>query len=298
MSGGFELSLRGIRVGSLPSLPETVDFTHVTHLTLCNLDLTSMPEGFLSRFGGVTHLDLSGNQLTAIPNELEHLTQLTELHLPGNQIVIDAQGSQRIAGLRRLQVLTLDHNPIGGVPELSRLAWLHSLSARDCGLSELPLGVLRHANLVLADLRDNAIVELSDEAIHLLQVRPSRINLHDNPLSPDAVERLQELLQAHSHMLRALMSGLWRVMPGWTVLLAPSVRGAVRNGSVWSRRKEQGIYFGFWLTYLVPVTRLISRRNCAAGFGKSSKLACTTLKCARRCSSKRRGRAVAPIRCC
>ncbi|MFP5426851.1 MAG: NEL-type E3 ubiquitin ligase domain-containing protein [Gammaproteobacteria bacterium] len=202
VSGGFELSLRGIRVGSLPSLPETVDFTHVTHLSLSNLDLTSMPEGFLSRFGGVTHLDLSGNQLTAIPAELEHLTQLTELHLPGNQIVIDAQGSQSIAGLRRLQVLTLDHNPIGSVPELSRLAWLHSLSARDCGLSEMPLGVLRHANLVLADLRDNAIVELSDEAIRLLQVRPSRINLHDNPLSPDAVERLQELLQAHSHVLR------------------------------------------------------------------------------------------------
>lgn len=231
-SGGYELSLQGIRVGSLPSLPEAVDFTHVTHLTLRNLDLATMPEGFLSRFGGVTHLDLSANQLTAIPAELEYLTQLKELHLPGNRIVIDEQGSQCIAGLTRLQVLTLDHNPIGSVPELSRLAWLHSLSVRDCGLSELPLAVLRHANLVLADLRDNAIVELSDEAIRLLQVHPTRINLHDNPLSADAVRRLHELMQTHSHLSRGPHVGA-RARDIWLDNLSGAERA--RRSAQWER---------------------------------------------------------------
>lgn len=80
------LILDGSRLGSLPALPETVRFDHVSSLTLSNLGLTEIGQGFLARFPNVHRLDLSSNRLLTIPDTSTQ-TRLVQLDLRENRIV-------------------------------------------------------------------------------------------------------------------------------------------------------------------------------------------------------------------
>ena len=196
--GNLQLFIHGWRVGELPNLPEEVDFSHVTRLSLRNMSLLDIEPGFLQRFGQVRSLDLRGNLLTAVPASIEHMVELVELNLADNHIGLTSEGSQRIAALHRLVSLDLHDNLLGRTPDVSALFRLRSLNLRRAGLRELPVALLESPTLTLIDLRENAISELPEAVLQLLARDPERVFLHGNPLSPQVMGQLRELLQSRA----------------------------------------------------------------------------------------------------
>ncbi|MBF8638694.1 hypothetical protein IRZ48_18535 [Pseudomonas fulva] len=181
VDGEYRLVIDSERIDSLPVLPAHAIFDHVTHLTLRRAHLSNITEGFLERFPNVRTLDLSHNLLSSVPEGVQALTQLTELRLTRNQIVIDDAGLARLSALTRLRTLDLSHNPIGQLPPLGRLLDLQRLHLRDTGLAELPVEVYMHPALEEIDLRDNRIADMSPTLAHSHR-RLAGLSLHDNPV--------------------------------------------------------------------------------------------------------------------
>nr|WP_314480152.1 NEL-type E3 ubiquitin ligase domain-containing protein [uncultured Pseudomonas sp.] len=191
--GQYRLIIDSERIDSLPAMPEQANFGHVTELTLRRAHLSSITEGFIQRFPSVRTLDLSDNLLSSIPDGLQAMTQLTELRLARNQIVIDDAGLARLAALTTLRVLDLSHNPIGQLPPLGRLLDLQRLSLRNTGLSELPIEVYMHPMLEDIDLRDNLIQGMSPTLAHAHR-RLAGLSLHDNPVPAPIQAELRSTL--------------------------------------------------------------------------------------------------------
>jgi hypothetical protein len=191
VAGDYHLTIVGDRVGYLPALPDNVVFDHITHLTLRDMQLTTLEASFLGRFTKLRNLDLRGNQLTRLPAGIEQLTELTNLRLGGNQIVLSSDDNLRLSQLLGLRRLELNGNPVGLLPPLASFPLLRRLSLRNTGLGELPADLARHGNLELLDMRDNQIQTLP-EALSVVPLRLLQgLELHDNPLSDDTVQRLQ-----------------------------------------------------------------------------------------------------------
>ncbi|WP_459206481.1 NEL-type E3 ubiquitin ligase domain-containing protein [Pseudomonas sp. MLB6B] len=191
-AGDFVLHIEGERVGSLPTLPEGVDFSHVSRVALRDMDLTHIPEDFLRRFSRVTELDLRENRLEEIPAGIEHLTELRRLHLSRNQIVMTQQGSQRLSQLSQLRLLDLNHNPLERVPELAQLHNLERINLRSTGLQALPNLTETLPWRAHLDLRSNRITQLRQgvtELWHDLQ----RVSLHGNPIEPASAQAYDRL---------------------------------------------------------------------------------------------------------
>lgn len=191
--GEYRLVIDSERIDSLPALPERVIFDHVTHLTLRRAHLSQLTDGFLQRFANLRTLDLSDNLLGSIPDGLQTLTQLTELRLARNQIVIDDAGLARLSALSRLRVLDLSHNPIGQLPPLGSLLDLQRLHLRNTGLGELPMQVYLHPALEDIDLRDNRIQDMSPTLAHSRR-RLIGLSLHDNPIPEPTQINLRSVL--------------------------------------------------------------------------------------------------------
>lgn len=187
----YELTIDGEYSSTLPNLPEGIDYAHVRHLALRNMNLETIDAQFLTRFPNLIDLDLSGNRLTQVPIGIENLTQLRRVNLENNQIVLDAEASSRLAQLQHLNTLALSYNPLNGMPDLSGLPHMHDLRLRATGQAEI--GQV-HQNAALrahVDLRDNRISELQRE-MHGLSLRLRRLNLHDNPLNERSAQYLDE----------------------------------------------------------------------------------------------------------
>ncbi|XP_039909789.1 geranylgeranyl transferase type-2 subunit alpha [Hirundo rustica] len=122
-------------------------------LSLSAKGLTSVP--LLERLAALTRLELSGNELRALPAALGALRRLRELDLSRNRI------SELGAAppLPRLELLRLDRNPIGHAPALSPLAAWPRLAR--LGLAETPLGSAPHGPALLAELLPGVDVTFS-----------------------------------------------------------------------------------------------------------------------------------------
>ncbi|WP_426808898.1 NEL-type E3 ubiquitin ligase domain-containing protein [Pseudomonas sp. WOUb67] len=191
VAGDYHLTIVGDRVGELPALPDNVAFDHITHLTLRDMQLSTLEAGFLGRFSKVRNLDLRGNQLTRLPAGIEQLAELTNLQLGGNQIVLSSADNLRLSQLTGLRRLELNGNPVGLLPPLASFPLLRRLSLRNTGMGALPADLARHGNLELLDLRDNQIRTLP-EALSAVPLRLLQgLELHENPISEETLQRLQ-----------------------------------------------------------------------------------------------------------
>lgn len=193
----YRFTLFGVAAGTLPELPEQVSFAHVFELALLGMDLQTLPDGFLRVFSNLRILELSGNQLTRVPQTLTQLEHLRELDLFNNHIVLDAEQATILAGCESLEYVNLSFNPLGRSFSLHRLSRLRRLHLRYTGISELPQGLLDCPELLLADLRENQITQIPE---HFYQSAPwirRIVLLADNPLTGPHAQRLQaSLLEA------------------------------------------------------------------------------------------------------
>ncbi|NWD49622.1 NEL-type E3 ubiquitin ligase domain-containing protein, partial [Pseudomonas gingeri] len=186
----YELDLLGMRVGDLPAI--TADFSHVGFLFMNDMAVASSEVSFLSRFRQLRWLSMGFNHLSSLPEELGSMSELAHLHLPGNQIVLNAEASAVLARLTRLKFLNLSDNPLFLPPDVSQMSELESLLLRHAELDRWPVGLSGLRNLQRVDLRDNRISTIP-EAVYSGPASINRVtHLHDNPpLSAEGMRRLQ-----------------------------------------------------------------------------------------------------------
>lgn len=157
LSNHFRLTIQGMRIGQLPELPAQVSFGHVVELLLMDMDMEQIPASFWRAFPRLQVLDLGGNRLTRVPQQLMRLEHLHELILVDNQIVLDGPQAVTLSRCVHLVLLDLSHNPLGRTFSLARLDQLLRLDMRNTGITQLPEALLDLPQLVYADLRDNRI---------------------------------------------------------------------------------------------------------------------------------------------
>lgn len=184
----YVLRIQGEQVGTLPDLPDDIDFNHVRQLSLRNLALINVSDNFLKRFPHLQVLDLRGNQLTQLPTGLSDLEQLRVLRFDDNRIVLRPDSDTALTRLTHLEYISLSGNPIGRIPNLSPLRHLRTISLRNTGLLNIPQ---RHQLLWrgLMDIRENQIREVN-EHLQMLGEHIQQMSLHDNPLDEASQQAL------------------------------------------------------------------------------------------------------------
>ena len=108
-------------------------------------------------------LDLSGNQLTSVPEALGQLSQLQRLDLSSNRLT---SVPEALGQLSQLQRLDLSSNRLTSVPEaLGQLSQLQQLYLSDNQLTSVPEALGQLSQLQVLDLHGNPALELPAEVL-------------------------------------------------------------------------------------------------------------------------------------
>lgn len=154
---GYELSLHGLQTDNLPAL--TVQFSHVHTLNLTGVRFSvAGVEGFLNSFPAVRKLVMSGNELSAIPEAVQHMAQLEQLEL-GNNALTDPEPVYRLLGGERLRRLDLHRNTLSEFDAQS-FTRIETLDLSYNRLTEWPDGTLQAPNLRTLNLCGNDLRDL------------------------------------------------------------------------------------------------------------------------------------------
>lgn len=182
--GGVRLDLSELQwPDKLPMLP--TEMRQVTRLNMSDGRLSSDTVDFLQHFPSLRVLDLTGNDLETLPSAIQHMPNLRELNLAENNIVLNASTSEQLSNLSRLRALNLANNPLGIVPDVSKMPDLEMLLLSDTGISEWPTGLFaqpRNEAFIL-ELRGNPITTVptvasnSESAIVIALTRLDRATL-------------------------------------------------------------------------------------------------------------------------
>ncbi|OEC50198.1 hypothetical protein A7K61_10630 [Pseudomonas sp. AP42] len=176
----YILRLADEQIGELP--PITANMDHVDCLDLSRMYLSDASLPFLNGFGGLRWLDISYSNFTRLPEFAKGGAGLTTLNLSDNDIRLTGQSQARLQGMRSLTTLNLSHNRhLGWAADLSNMHDLNRLNLANTGTTTFPRGVEHLNNLAWIDLHTNAMTELPQYALD----HPSRISVHDNPISQE-----------------------------------------------------------------------------------------------------------------
>ncbi|XXE20120.1 hypothetical protein J3P85_02705 [Pseudomonas sp. Z1-12] len=222
---GYQLDLGRLTVGHLPDL--SADFSHVASLKMAGMDLPQQAcESFLSGFSSLRWLDMSDNRLTEVPAAVGPMNGLTKLLLANNTLSLTPRCIEALQGLTRLKVLSFENNPLGQLPDFSRMSDLRGLGLKGTGIDTWPAG-LRGLPLEFVDLRDNQLTDVPDALVNPTAadaLATARVNgvtfLQGNPLSAATQQRLHDY-----------WADLWRVHPDWITLRQHGAFGHAATGT-------------------------------------------------------------------
>jgi internalin A len=164
----LELSPETLVTEGEPSIPFAVAERRIqealesgaTVLDLSGLELTSVPES-ISQLANLTELYLDRNQLTSVPKELGNLANLTRLDLSHNQLI---SVPKELGNLANLTQLDLSQNQLTTVPkELGNLANLTRLHLHQNQLTSVPKELGNLVNLTLFSLSQNKLTTAPKE---------------------------------------------------------------------------------------------------------------------------------------
>ena len=179
-------------------------------LDLSGIELTELPEAIVS-LSQLQQLNLSDNQLRELPKAIASLSQLQQLDLTRNQL---RELPEAIASVTQLQHLDLSGNQLTALPEA--IAHLTNLKILNVGgkpwheqknqLTALPEAITSLTQLQQLDLSGNQLTALPEAITSLIQLQ--QLNLCGNQLRelPEAIASLSQLQQLNlsSNQLREL----------------------------------------------------------------------------------------------
>ncbi|KHA74053.1 hypothetical protein NZ35_08100 [Pseudomonas chlororaphis] len=237
---GLELDLSGLTLPTLPDL--SMDFSHVGSLRLSGMNLTASPEGFLTRFRHVRWLDMSNNRLRDLPPAVGEMHGMTRLFLQHNQLELNAQTAQILAGRTTLRALWIDNNPqLGVIPDFSQITDMREVNLARTGISQWPTGLFDQPLLTGIDLSNNQITTIPDFVIpltlerlaHSVQVNSGTL-VSNNPLS----DASRQQLRAYGERLRLVRTPLNRtsnlISTSLTVTQRPIARNTLEPEPQWT----------------------------------------------------------------
>lgn len=172
----------------MPDLP--AHYAQISYLTLSRA--TGGVEDinrFLGRFPRLTRLEILGPGLTALPEGVMALSDLTHLSLEGVGLTIDQQTMDALMRLQSLEELDLSGNVVGEITDVGRLR-VSTLWLNETGLTQWPSWV-EDLPLRSLDISDNQIVHLPDHILDNSMGQPSQLTIHayDNPLDHEDLRR-------------------------------------------------------------------------------------------------------------
>lgn len=190
------LNLNGLQLGDLPELP--AEFSHVGSLNLTGVRLTAQgSDGFLQAFRHLKALELSGNDLEALPWQIQNMDKLERLELSANEFSDVEQLYSSLSHLQHLRWLDLGYNGLDTF-DVGVFERLETLNLSHNNLTEWPQGVLDATHLNTLNLSSNDITSIPSAALNgNHDVLMTGVDLSDNyNLSRESVERLRSYLDA------------------------------------------------------------------------------------------------------
>lgn len=190
VKSGARLDLDGVPLPDSPP-PLTVNFEHVTYLGLSQSRFSQTHYPLLKHFPSLRSLDLSHNNLTRLPQELEAMRFMQNLNLSNNRMTLFPEDVLRLSALRRLHVISLSHNPLDLPPNIRRMPHLRRLDLNHTQISQWPAGLFAHARNEAFDLNlsGNPITSLPPLTPEPTAARTvARTRLDRNALSDDQRE--------------------------------------------------------------------------------------------------------------
>jgi len=171
--------------------------THDTALDLSGCSLPGLPKLVCERLNFVTTLDLSLNKVALFP-DLSRFSVLEELNLTGNLL---AELPEEIGTATTLRVLILNGNVLKSLPHsIGKLVRLEKLEANNNELTTLPKDIGRLSMLEELSLSGNPLAELP-EAVGAMR------NLHNLDLSCCRLTSIPEALTLTTRMLDLNIGG-------------------------------------------------------------------------------------------
>ncbi|CAN0455554.1 unnamed protein product, partial [Discosporangium mesarthrocarpum] len=159
-------------------------------LNLSRNQLTALPES-LGQLTQLQTLDLSRNQLTALPESLGQLTQLQTLDLPRNQLTALPES---LGQLTQLQTLHLSSNQLTALPEsLGHLTQLRSLMFGGNPVHRAPAFIQRLLRLNTLRANECKWTELPEWFGELTQLSDLSLNGSRFADIPPSLAQLQQL---------------------------------------------------------------------------------------------------------
>ncbi|MFI8647902.1 dermonecrotic toxin domain-containing protein [Pseudomonas iridis] len=215
--------------GDMPTL--TADFSHVAQLSLLGNDALKVSDGFLSGFRRLQALELRTFALGRIPPALNRMPTLKSLVLSSCGIVFDAEGQAALSSLSQLRALDLHNNPLVEVPDVSALPEMMFLDLSKTSIDRIPPGLSSLPNLEDVMLNENNISELPDELLNLPADVAQSIDLHDNPISAVARERIKVCYQTSGYTFSVPVEAMDREL---ALTLYPDLTDSQINELVYS----------------------------------------------------------------
>lgn len=232
---GRVLDLSNCRIQELPRLPEQVDLTHITNLVMCRMALREVPHRFLRCFDGLRFLNVSNNQLIALPSSIAQCGNLVELRASGNRIEMDAADERLLSQMSRLRTIDLSNNPIRLLNlHFNEPTQLRHLDVSRCRLRTMPAGLQDCAFLSLADLSGNQIRTVPAEVLSMPAAFRYRLRTDFNPMSLQMRRELYWMDPVHNHGEEIVQERILTPAKERWIALAPEDEQG-RSRALWER---------------------------------------------------------------
>ena len=169
-------------------------FINIVTLNLSNNQLTALPDS-IGKLTNLVILNLSYNQLKELPPDIGKLTNLTHLYISGNQL---KELPPDIGKLTNLTHLYISRNQLKELPpDIGKLTYLEHLWLDSNQLKELPPDIGKLTNLVTLNLSNNQLIKLPDSIGNLTDL--ITLNLNSNQLKelPPDIGKLTKLITLH-----------------------------------------------------------------------------------------------------
>ena len=175
------------------SLLNDEDILNLKELNLSGNQITSLPES-IGNLNNLRWLSLVNNQLTCLPENIGKLSNLKELHLEDNRLT---SLPKNIGKLNNLQELYLENNQLKSIPEsLGNIKNLEKLYLENNQLKSIPENIGNLSNLEELDLENNQLTSLPESLRNLSNLQ--ELYLENNQLNGQAESVLKFLVMTNS----------------------------------------------------------------------------------------------------